>query len=371
VKKYLLLSIISIIYSAASTRCAAQVLDPYEVPVDARSASLGEGFVAIASSPAGMFYNAAGLAQLQGTEAQYGYRTFPVSTPNSVSNYTNYSATLGSSLFGGFGVSYSTHIYDNPTIPVYNRDSQIIANNYNETSTILQIGYANHLSPTMDAGVMFGYSHRNISGLLGSAEWLDFGIRYHESLLKSRVPDEFSFGLSLTHIGSPIEYNDAIGSTETLPRTLRAGFAWHIAQPDTSWIANQFLSVLITGQYKDVLNQLNPGAIGYLGEENPNAKGYWSIGIETGAWDILFFRYGLLYRPYNSVYSNANNEQNSLGGGIKLPVHRLLSISTPVYLTFDYDAGYLLAGGHENIVTAGIHILNDFFPPQPQQDMQQ
>ena len=370
-KSFLLITAVTLLFIFNSKPGTAQVLDPYEVPTDARSAALGEAFVSVAQGTAGMHYNIAGLAQTLGVGAQYDSRIFPESAPGAMLNYTSYSGLFGSQAFGTIGIYYSNHIYDNPTQPVYNENNVIIANNYNETSSLIQVGYANHLTPTMDAGVAVGYTHRDISGLVGSAAWLDFGIRYHESLFKTSTPDEFSFGLSVTHLGSTIEYNDAAGTTESLPRTLRAGFSWRIAQPETSWISNEFLSALLTGQYKNVLNQEYYGTAGYIGSVNSAAKGYWSLGFEAGAWDIFFFRYGLLYRPYNSVYSNANNGETTIGGGIKIPLHRLLGFSTPTYVTVDYSSGSLLAGGQETIISAGLHVDKDFIPtPPPSQEGQ-
>jgi len=355
-----------------SMNCAAQVLDPYEIPVDARSAALGEGFVAVANSTAAMFYNVAGLAQQQGIAAQYGSRTYPISTPGAQSNYSSFSGMFGSQAFGTIGINYASHIYANPNTPVYNGAHAVIANNYNENSSIMEIAFAHAISPSMDAGASLGYTSRNISGLAGSAAYLDFGIRYHESLLKSKTPDEFSFGFSLTHLGSLISYDDAVGTKEDLPRTIRAGIAWRIAQPETSFISDEFLSAMITGQFKTIINQVDTAASAMLEGSNPGAKGYWSLGIEAGAWDIVFFRYGLEYRPYNSVYSYANNSQTNIGGGIKIPLHRLLGFSAPIYITVDYAAGNLanaglfpVNSGHETLWTAGIHINQDLIPPLP------
>jgi hypothetical protein len=347
----LLLILFSVLIAAP---CIAQDIDPYEVPADARSAALGEAFAAIANTPAALFYNVAGLAQQRGVAVQYGSRIFPVSAPSTNSLYSSGSAVLGSQSLGGFELSYSTHTYNDHYTPPPSSSITTTAAPYDETSYDVTAGYAHSISPSMDAGIGFGYTHRNINGVNGSAEWLDFGIRYHESLLNGDIPDEFSFGFSLNHIGSPISYNDSLNTNEDLPRSFRAGIAWRIAQPDTNFLSNEFLSAMIAGQYKNVLN-----------ESNTSSKGYWSLGIEVGAWDVLYFRYGLQYRPFNSIYSYADNSQANVGGGLKLPVHKLLGLATPVYITADYAAVYFLNTGHEDIWTVGIHIDKDFFPQAP------
>ncbi|HET7152301.1 MAG TPA: hypothetical protein VFJ29_00925 [Candidatus Kapabacteria bacterium] len=351
--------IISIIFIATS--CMAQDIDPYEYPSDARSAALGEAFVAVTNTPAALFYNVAGLSQQRGIVAQYGSRIFPVSAPSTNSLYSSASAVFGSQSLGGIEVSYASHSYNDhadlrPRVP-----SITTAGPYDETTYDVTAGYAHSISPSMDAGIGLGYTHRNINGIDASAEYLNFGIRYHESLLKSNVPDEFSFGISLNHIGSPIHY-ESLDINEDLPRSFRAGIAWRIAQPDTNFLSNEFLSAMIAGQYKNVLN-----------ESNTSSKGYWSLGIEVGAWDVLYFRYGLQYRPFNSIYSYADNGQANVGGGLKLPVHKLLGFATPAYITADYAAVYFLNTGHEDIWTVGIHIDKDFIPqapPDQQQDQQ-
>jgi len=340
----------------------AQDIDPYEVPSDARSAALGEAFAAVANTPAALFYNVAGLAQQRGVAVQYGSRIFPVAAPATNSVYSSGSAVFGSQSLGSFEVCYSMHSYNdnyNANLP---RNPSVTNDTipYDETTYDMTAGYAHSISPSMDAGIGFGYTHRNINGINASAEWLDFGIRYHESLLKSTIPDEFSFGFSLNHIGSPIGYDDSLNSEEDLPRSFRAGIAWRIAQPDTNLLSNEFLSAMISGQYKNVLN-----------EPNTSSKGYWSLGIEVGAWDVLYFRYGLQYRPFESVYSYADNGQANVGGGLKLPVHKLLGSTTPIYITADYASVFFLNTGHEDIWTVGIHIDKDFIPQAPPSNDQQ
>ena len=360
----------------------AQTLLEYvcDQPADARSIALGEAFVAIASGPAGMFYNVAGLASERGSEIQFNTRDGFSPTYESRSlSHSEFAATLGTGMWGGFGVRFKSYTsVDSFTVNPVSGASGPLQRYLDSASTHtidVAAAYATDLSPTMSVGAGIGMVRREYHwttqpdfdprqgavGVTGNAFYITAGFRYHESLLKSNVPDEFSFAASLEHYGTPLDHDHVDPPAIDLARTIRAGVAWRIAQPETTALSTEFLSALISGQFKKVLNEGDFTADGFTSN-----KGYWSLGLELGIWNMFFVRYGLEYRPFTSPYSFQNNGQTNVGAGAHLPLHKVVGGTTPVWLDVDYAYMILLDRQHLSAVSVGIHLDHDLFPvPRP------
>lgn len=338
-----------------------------DVPTDARSVALGEAFVSIAQGSSCIFYNVAGLASQRGVSASVQTRdNYVAPILAATKHHVSVDAMLGTGAWGSVGVRYSSYKITIPDMPLPGGDSLTPPpiGTFEESTSDFEAAYATSASPSMDVGIGVGLVQRTIFTYSGSAPYVSLGLRYHESLLHSSVPDQFAFAFSLDHLGAPLlSGNDAPFALD-LTRSLRAGMSWRIAQPDTTALADEFLSGLISGQYKNVLNEAP-----FEGATGLSNKGYWSLGLELGAWNMIFFRYGLYYRPYNSEYSYADNAQSNIGAGVRLPAHKLFRLDWPVVITVDYALMFLLNHNQEHLISAGISIPHDFFPaPAPPQE---
>lgn len=363
---------ISVRYAAALTTllacspvCFAQSTIEYwsDTPPDARSLSLGEAFVAVAQGPSALFYNVAGMAGQKGPAASFDSRTEPGEGDifNTHIQHQALAGTFGMQRLGSIGIRYSSYFEkwnSSPTTTDF----------FTWHVSDILCAYANHISPTLDVGGGIGVAQLIVDydpqgnsvnpearHSQDAAVYVDLGFRYHESILKSNVPDELSFAASLSHFGT------SLGTAADLARSFRGGLAWKIAQPETTAFANQFFSGMITGQFKKVFNEGD-----FSTDQIKSNKGYWSMGMEIGIWDMLFLRYGLYYRPYDSQYSYANNAQSNLGGGVRIPIHKIIHMESPLWLSIDYAMMHLLNGSYEHGLSASMHLDHDFFPATPE-----
>lgn len=346
------------------TALRAQTVIEYvsDAPTDARSAALGEAYVAIAQGPAALFYNPAGIARQHGVAFAFDTReSFSPDYRAASQHHVGLSAAVnyGNNVFGVRYVTYGeSHQYDNggmyPVIMMVTSQTDI---------SDVAVAYAGQVSPTLDCGAELGLVHRHSSfqsrGTVEDnhgAAYLSVGIRYHESLLEGITPDEFAFAASLSHFGAPLVSGNEAPPAIDLARAIRAGMAWRIAQPETTAFADEFLSAMISGQFKKVLNE---GAFASDGV-NTN-KGYWSIGVEAGIYNLLFLRYGLHYRSYDSPYAYRNNGQSNVGLGARIPVHKLFGLRDPLWISVDYTLMLMLDSKKQSVLSAGVHLDRDLF----------
>ncbi len=340
---------------------AQVLLEPFAVTTDARGAAVGDALVAL--PVAGLaFANPATLAgrlgitvvapqwrRMQGYDPRDEYFITGLGSTEGyvrLDNLASFAAEVGTSAYGTFAVDGMTETRERGDLAV---GETFRAHRYT-------LSWGIPITPRMSVGAAAGFAALKDNDLIRrtdrsvSAPFVSFGILYHESLLHSTVYDAFCFGASLTDLGTPMRFEN--DSAVNLPRTFRAGMSWSIAEPETTAFGNTSIGGRITGEYANVLNL-----------ENTTSKGFWSLGLELSVYDVLFFRYGLLYRPYLNRYAYADNGASTAGAGIAVPLYKIFGLDRPLVLTFDYAAAFLHVSGTDDLVTCTLRWENDVISP--------
>ncbi len=188
----------------------AQVLD---FDTGAREKSLGGAFVGAADEPNTIFYNPAGLANLQKLNISISH--FALFQELSIQSLAaNYPLSYGNI---GVGINYF-HTGDFAQII----NGEITANKIFYSSIASVAGYGVSFTRAFQAGVGIKFVYNNIANIIGKALAVDAGILYGRELFKfyNKVENNFKIGLAAQNFGTTIKY---ISKSEKLPQKLRLG----------------------------------------------------------------------------------------------------------------------------------------------------
>lgn len=325
----------------ARNPCAAQSESAsYEVPVDARSISMGQSFVAVDQNIHALLYNPAGLSGLKGVSASYSQRSI-----NWLDSFTkdlkfqSFNASMATS-FAVFGFSY-------------NRFSlgEFIRTN----SSGIEIGRVSAYEHTF----MLGASHTFENGLsLGASikTWnyvnigtrsaampegvpdeqktlpilFDLGALYQFQLMSSSSPlsDRFSLGMSIQNYGSNMIVRDNMGRQvfSIQPhRFLRFGAAYSITVLESETELTPFIG-MASLEYRRVLN-------GYDDAQND----FYGFGLEARIFEIFSARLGGYLSNIRWIYGEPKSVAVRYGFGLNVPFAKL-GVAMPIDVRFDYAA---------------------------------
>ena len=331
--KLIALSFLCLVALLGPTAYAQSLLQPVDVPSDARSIAMGASFTGLPANSAALMYNPAGLAGLTGISAAYGTRNFTW-----ISDETYYMGASASAAtpIGVFAAHYNRLYWY--TYTVRTSDSPLGMEEHPVYDYDVALGFARSFSRSFSAGIAVKYFDRNNQRFLGittTPAWLfDGGIIYSfRDFHDQRVlRDKINLGLSIQNIGTKYkihyaanEYRGPLESSEILPQYLRFGvsYTFNAFQSEESGIVP--LAGSITGEWRI---QLSPGA--YSGED------FEGCGAELTFYEILTIRGGRIWYPYRDVYSDPGAPSPfRYGAGITIPLERI-GLSVP----FSFSAHY-------------------------------
>jgi hypothetical protein len=144
------------------------------------------------------------------------------------------------------------------------------------------------------------------------------------------VHDRITFGASLQNFGTDYRGKETSSGIVTeglilLPRYLRLGFTYSFALLHDSDYRYDPLSILITGEYRNLLNAY-PN----------NGKDFWGFGMETKFFDLVALRLGGFTQPYESINGTRGLPALRYGLGLNLPLSRL-GVDEPLTVKLDYS----------------------------------
>jgi hypothetical protein len=223
---------------AASGGPGTTAVPVLQIPMSARAAGMGTSFTAVASDASALFYNPAGMARLNAHEIDFSFASGQGET--SIQNF----AYAGPTPFTGISGNGYTSVGANL---LYSKSGTIEVNRLAANGALASAesvsagsdlvfsgGYAERVGMTpiemRDAtyqidhymGVAGKYVRSTIVDKTGVGLAADIGYLVHS-------PEAgWSFGLSGLNIGGKIKYSD---TRESLPATLRGGFAWQGGVP--------------------------------------------------------------------------------------------------------------------------------------------
>jgi hypothetical protein len=341
------LIILACIALALPQRATPQSFSPglfsIDVPTDPRSIAMGESFVAVRGNPNALMYNPAGLSGIEGASFDFARRNLNHMQGLNSLKYFSYSATL-STPFADFGLLYSRYHHGEYAITT-SADPEGDFGSARSYDYTFGIGAAIEIVKGLNAGLAVKTFKPVVTITEGTAPanlpeytmpiLFDIGlIQTLEGKLRGTQLDyAFSLGASLQNFGTDLKAkspNLMLGRTTemvlTLPRTLRTGIALEVSTPPLEGITLSPVSILITGEYRFILNSLS----------DPKTK-IWGFGAEVTVLEILSARFGAFTPDYTSIYGVEDNPSPRFGLGVKAPLG-LMGIGAPLTLSVDYVA---------------------------------
>lgn len=249
-----------------------------KIGVGAKACALGEAFVGIANDPTTIYWNPAGLTQLDNIEilATYNFWLLDMS-------YQNISASFKTS-FGSLGVAVGYSSSGN----ISKFENFQKTGEYNAYDAVVNIGYALDFN-RLSLGIGVKYIHQKIEDYNASGFAVDFGLLY--KLSEETILRNLQLGFAVQNLGPKIKF---IEKAEALPLNFKFG---------TSYKIGSFLFALDANKPIDNKFRVNGGCefefnnIVFLRAGYNTANSYSAgFGVQ---WNIFTVDYS--FTPYKEI----------------------------------------------------------------------
>ncbi len=307
-----------------------------DTPVDAKSISMGESFVAVNHPLSSLMYNPASFSEGSGITASFTRRRANFFDLVNDFAYTSYAISYNSPI-GEFGFLYNRFYQGEYTITTASSPEGI---GKAELYDHLFLGkYSTKIGENISIGMavkVFNTTANQTEGIIGTnfistssvPVLFDAGVMYNTSISRTTlIKDNLTLGLSLQNFGT--DYRQTQSNNEVyirLPHYGRVGFSYMMSLPGEVEHTPSPLSILLTAEYKNLLNTFT---------SQDGNRDFWGFGSEITFYNLLHLRLGGEIFPYNSVYGNKGVASLRYGAGINFPL-KYLGIETPISFHIDY-----------------------------------
>ncbi len=210
---YILLFFISLNIFASTTKFINNGAQTLDFDIGARSRALGGAYVAVADDVDTIFYNVAGLANLDNLNLSFSH--FSLFQELSIQSFSMaYPVGIG---VLGMGVNYFHTGEFNQIL-----NGEILDKTISFSSVVGNIGYGFNLLKNLKIGINGKFILNNIADTSGKAFAGDIGILFNTEFLKyyNKVENNLRIGLSAQNFGTFIKYKE---NEEKLPQKVRLG----------------------------------------------------------------------------------------------------------------------------------------------------
>ena len=296
----------------------------------ARSAGMGEAFVALADDATAIFWNPAGLAFQEGREITIMHCKW---LPQLVSDmayeflaYRQHFESLGGTL--GANVTYLNLGEQHRT----GEAGPEVLETFQSWDLAVTLSYATKVRSNLGLGVSVRYIRSNLSPVgageekgqgVGNAFAVDLGVLYKFSFIRG-----LSFGANLSNLGPKITYIDA-AQADPLPTNLKIGLAYRVLDMEYNRLTltmdtNKLLVVRHEDGstdpfYEAVFTSWTDGSLA-----DQSGRLISSVGIEYVYNSMIYLRAGYYYDEEGKV------KYPSFGAGLQ-------------YSSFRFDFAYVAA----------------------------
>ena len=257
-----------------------------KIGVGARAIGMGEAFVAVANDASALYWNPAGITQIEKNEAVFSHTEFTVDLKHEFFGYVH---KLGTNSIGLSIISVSTDDFEETT------EFQPLGTGNFVSFGDLAVGltFARQMTDRFSMGFGIKYIDETLDVLHARNVFIDFGTFFWTGLGSSRFAFSVSnFGTNIEPSGTLIDRSgNKIDSFQDFspPTIFRVGFATEVIDNETHKITSSV--------------QLN--------HVNDNAENF-SVGAEYLWQDLLALRAG--------YHINVDEESYAFGGGVALPL---------------------------------------------------
>ncbi|HVI48157.1 MAG TPA: type IX secretion system outer membrane channel protein PorV [Chitinophaga sp.] len=195
---------------------------------DARSSGMGDATTGLSPDPNSLFSNAAKIVFAGDWGVSASYSPWMWELNNNQSNMAYVSAYKNWRNREGIGISMKYFNYGQVT---FRDDNGTVLQDYNPREFAVDAAYARKLGEHMSLAISVRYvrsqlgqgSFNGLQQKPASAVAGDIGYYYQNSVDKLDFGNRYSFGISLTNIGSKLQYTDDNTRRSFLPMNLRIG----------------------------------------------------------------------------------------------------------------------------------------------------
>ena len=173
----------------------------------ARPLAMGEAFTGLADDASALFYNPAGLAQINFPEILTMYNRWFLEVNQQIAGIV-YPTNLGVVALGYSGLSSSD-------IPSYNASGEV-GPTFGTNSSCLNLSFSRKINPHFSWGITLKSINEKLEEVSGGALALDAGLHY-------RFNPYLTLGVSALNLGSGVKF---ISETTPLPTSYRLGAAY-------------------------------------------------------------------------------------------------------------------------------------------------
>lgn len=176
-----------------------------------RAVALGEAYGAVADDPYALYWNPAGLGQINQKMVSFNYTMWLQQVTNSYVAYAHPVPGWNST----FGISVNQSAV--PAVDKYDNTGNAVGDTYTASDMAITLGYASMLSEGLSTGLNVKTIQSTIDDASASAFAVDMGLLYK--------PNKQSFCVVLQNLGSKMKY---ISQEDSLPMNLKIGTAYPI-----------------------------------------------------------------------------------------------------------------------------------------------
>ncbi len=290
-------------YAGSDRRLGTDGAQELVIPIGSRGTAMGGAVVASTRGIESMFWNPAGLADLEGTEAMFTH--LPYIADINV-NFAGVATRIEG--FGTFGVGAKVVTIGNiqETTEQYPTGT---GREFNPSLTVINMSYARILTANVSFGATAMFVNEDIFEVKATGVAFDVGFKYDPrwngvsiGLAIKNYGPQMSFsgrGFNRSLNGQPVR---PLGASFDLPSSINMGMAWEFLNQDKNYAS-------ISGNFRS----------------NNYTQDYWQGGAEYVYDGKYSLRAGYTFQDNTNYVYGA-----SLGAGVKVP----LGGTT---LTFEYS----------------------------------
>ncbi|OGS51435.1 MAG: hypothetical protein A3J79_05495, partial [Elusimicrobia bacterium RIFOXYB2_FULL_62_6] len=175
------------------------------IGVGAQASALGETGATISGAQS-LFYNPAGLAEVNGTEFVFSQVKWIMDL-----NYSNLALAKSS---GDNAYGFAVNYLSVPSIAKFDKYGNDLSESYSVGDVAVTAGFARRSDPRRTWGVNLKYISSKLESASASAVAADAGLKYDVR------PGVFGLGFALQNLGTKLDY---LGEGDALPLNARAG----------------------------------------------------------------------------------------------------------------------------------------------------
>lgn len=271
--------------------------DQLLIPVGARGIATGGALIATLTGVEALFYNPAGAAVAQNSEAMFNYMTYMADI-----NMSYFAAVANLGDFGAIGLSFKS--FDFGDIPVTTVESPNgTGANYSPSFLVAGLSYSKIITDRVAIGVTTKIISETIVEANAVGFALDFGVQYS-------FGNNLRLGANVMNIGSNMQYTGQSLQQKTgiSGSTAKGSDGIFEVETEPFQIPSYFEMSL---SYKYDINDLNTLNFGSTFRNNNVLEDQLALGLEYGFLNTLFLRGG-----YNVVTENTDDQNFGYTAGV-------------------------------------------------------